>query len=207
MKLYNRELEIIENKERENRIQEIAEKNIAFLVDKYGIDENILRQRLEKMSVVERGGGTHFVIKNGERYEIKSDAPASFVTKKDMEFDGEKWNFENAVYTNDNNGDHTITHELFHILSGNTEMDFNEEDIGYDKVFNHQLWFAASGFLINQQKENKEIFKEIDDFMKNVDSLFDIYNDGLFKHYVTGEEIKHKSWKQFIKKCISFLSF
>ena len=133
MKLYNRELEIIENKERENRIQEIAEKNIAFLVDKYGIDENILRQRLEKMSVVERGGGTHFVIKNGERYEIKSDAPASFVTKKDMEFDGEKWNFENAVYTNDNNGDHTITHELFHILSENTEMDFNEEDIGYDK--------------------------------------------------------------------------
>ena len=68
------------------------------------------------MSVVERGGETHFVVKNGERHEIKSDAPASFVTKKDMEFDGEKWTFENAVYTNDNNGDHTITHELFHIL-------------------------------------------------------------------------------------------
>ena len=87
MKLYNRELEIIENKERENRIKKIAENNIAFLVDKYGIDENILRQRFEKMSVVERGGKTHFVIRNGERHEIKSDGPASFVTKKDMEFE------------------------------------------------------------------------------------------------------------------------
>lgn len=133
MKLYNRELEQIENKEREKRILTIAEKNISFLVKEYGIDENILRHRLEKMSVVERTGGTHFVVKNGERHEIKSGAPASFVTKKDMEFNGEKWTFENAIYTNDNNGDHTIAHEIFHILSENTEMDFNEKDIGYDK--------------------------------------------------------------------------
>lgn len=133
MQLYNRELEQIKNDDREKRILAIAKKNIDFLAERYGIDENILNQRLEKMSVVERSGDTHFVVKNGEKHEIESDAPASFVTKKNMEFDGEKWYFENAVYTNDINDDHTIAHELFHILSENTEMDFNENDIGYDK--------------------------------------------------------------------------
>lgn len=133
MRLYNRELEQIQNAERENRIQEIAEKNISFLVEKYGIDEDFLMKRLEKLSVVERKGKTHFVIQNGEKFEINSNAPASFVTKKDMEFDGNKWSFENAVYTSDNNGNHTITHELFHFLAENTEMDFDTNGIGYDK--------------------------------------------------------------------------
>ena len=82
MRLYNRELEQIQNAERENRIQEIAEKNISFLVEKYGIDEDFLMKRLEKLSVVERKGKTHFVIQNGEKFEINSNAPASFVTKK-----------------------------------------------------------------------------------------------------------------------------
>ena len=44
MKLYNKELEEIENKERERRIQAIAEKNISFLVEKYGIDESFLER-------------------------------------------------------------------------------------------------------------------------------------------------------------------
>ena len=63
-------MEQIQNAERENRIQEIAEKNISFLVEKYGIDEDFLMKRLEKLSVVERKGKTHFVIQNGEKFEI-----------------------------------------------------------------------------------------------------------------------------------------
>ena len=133
MKLYNRELEEIQNEDKEKNIQSIAEKNIVFLIKKYGIDEHFLRERLEKLAVVEREGKTHFVVKNGIRYEIQSESPAAFVTKKSQVFDGQKWHFENGVYINDTNGEHVITHEMFHYFSANTEMDFDVDGIGYDK--------------------------------------------------------------------------
>ena len=82
----------------ENRIQKIGEKNIDFLVKRYRVNEELLRKRLELLSVVKREGKTHFVIQNGVRHEITSNAPASFVTKKNMEFNGNKWSFENAIY-------------------------------------------------------------------------------------------------------------
>lgn len=153
MRLYNRDLEQIQNENREKRIQGIVEKNISLLVNKYQIDENLLRKRLENLSVVEKEGKTHFVIYNGKKVEINSGNPASFVTKKEQEFDGDKWNFENAVYTSDNNSDHTITHELFHFLSANTGMDFNVNGIGYDK-----MGVSIDGY----DKDDKEI----DDGMK-----------------------------------------
>ncbi len=87
-----------------------------------------------------------------------------------------------------------------------TRIELDGTDIGFDKVFNHQLWLAASGFLINKAKKNNQIFKQIDDFMKNVDDLFNIYNDGLLKHYVTGMEVKNRSLKSYIKKMLFFLS-
>ena len=37
------------------------------------------------------------------------------------------------IYTNDNNSNHTITHEMFHFLADNTEMYFDTNGIGYDK--------------------------------------------------------------------------
>ena len=134
LKLYNKNLEKIEDKEKEKRFLKIAEKNIEFLVKNYGIDEQFLKKKLEMLSVVEKEGTNHFVMQNGKKHEINpTTSPASFVTKKNQEFDGKKWYFENAVYTNDNNGDHTITHELFHFFSANTEMDFDTNELGYDK--------------------------------------------------------------------------
>ena len=38
--------------------------------------------------------------------------------------------------------------ELFHILSENTEMDFNEEDIGYDK-----RGVSITGYTKQEDKE------------------------------------------------------
>lgn len=133
MKIYNRELEPVENTELSRRIEKIVLKNIVFLVQNYAINEDFLRERAESLSVVERSGPTHFVTQNGQKYEINSNAPASFVTKRNMEYDGNKWNFENAIYTSNNNGNHTINHESFHFLAENTEMDFDINGIGYDK--------------------------------------------------------------------------
>ena len=66
MKLYNRELEEIENLERYNRIKNIIEKQIEFLVQAYDIDEQMLRDRAERLAIVERNPkeSTYFTEEN-----------------------------------------------------------------------------------------------------------------------------------------------
>lgn len=71
--------------------------------------------------------------------------------------------------------------------------------LDYDYVFNHQLWFAASGFLIINAKDNKKIRYELSDFIKNIDSLYCCYDDGLLCHVaVVGFDFFSKI-KRFIK--------
>ena len=136
MKLYNRELEEIENLERYNRIKNIIEKQIEFLVQAYDIDEQMLRDRAERLAIVERNPkeSTYFTEENG----IKKENPnprsvAAFVTIKRQEYDGEKWEFENGVYISDSNSEHKIIHELFHFLSQKQQMEFNSNGVGYAK--------------------------------------------------------------------------
>ena len=135
MKLYNRNLEQIEDKSREMRMQLLLEEVIEFLVNKYEVDRKFLQDKAVKIAFVERNSNeSHFVEYNGEKKEINtSSGAASFVTHKKQEYDKEKWEFENAIYTNDTNSDHTIKHELFHYFSMVLNMEFNEDGIGYDK--------------------------------------------------------------------------
>ena len=135
MKLYNRNLEQIEDKSREMRMQLLLEEVIEFLVNKYEVDRKFLQDKAVKIAFVERNSNeSHFVEYNGEKKEINTrSGAASFVTHKKQEYDKEKWEFENAIYTNDTNSDHTIKHELFHYFSMVLNMEFNEDGIGYDK--------------------------------------------------------------------------
>jgi hypothetical protein len=111
---------------------------ISFLVEKYGIDEAFLLDKLDSLAVVEhsaKNDKTHLVQKNGETKEIKSPRmAAAFYTKKNQEFDSEKWSFENAIYVDEKNFKNELVHELFHFLSAKTEMYFDENGIGYDKI-------------------------------------------------------------------------
>lgn len=134
MKIYNKKLEEIENDEMNLYVSKLAKENIEFLQEKYNIDKNMLLERFEKMSIVIKEGKEHSVTKNGELYKVGSAHAAAFVTKKNQEFDGRKWLFENALYINNNNSNDVIIHELFHALSTNMEMDYNVENIGYDKA-------------------------------------------------------------------------
>ena len=71
MKLYNRELERIENKSRESRMQSLVEEVIDFLSDEYGIDRQILQEKAKEISFVERRPNeTHFVEYNGQKEEV-----------------------------------------------------------------------------------------------------------------------------------------
>ncbi len=51
---------------------------------------------------------------------------------------------------------------------------------GFDKTFNHQLWFAAAGGLLSDQ--NDEIQKQILHFLDAIDEHIELYKDGCIKH-------------------------
>ncbi len=136
MKLYNRELEEIENTEQYASVENIIKKQIEFLVQTYGIDEKLLQDRAEGLAVIERSSGdkTYFVEYKGEKQELPNSlTAAAFVTTKRQDYDGEKWKFENGIYMSDSNREHTVIHELFHFLSKIQEMSFDENDVGYSK--------------------------------------------------------------------------
>lgn len=136
MKLYNRNLEEIENQERQDRIGNIVKRQIEFLVQTYGISEKMLQDRAEGLAVIERlhSDSTYFVEYKGEKNELpNSRSVAAFVAMKKQEYDGDKWSFENGIYMNDSNSEHTIIHELFHFLSQKQQMGFDENGLGYAK--------------------------------------------------------------------------
>ena len=134
MKLYNRDLEQINNSTREKRFQILVTEVINFLNSEYGIDRDLLQKKAKEIAFVERESSeSSFVEYNGKKEEVKNTGAASFVAHKKQEYDGQKWNFENAVYTSDTNSDHTIKHEIFHYFSDVLSVEFNEKGIGYDK--------------------------------------------------------------------------
>lgn len=51
-------------------------------------------------------------------------------------------------------------------------------DLGFDFTFNHQLWFAMSGFLILKHKDESEIKKTCNSFMEKIPSNLKLYSNG-----------------------------
>lgn len=137
MKLYNRELEEIENEERYNRIDSILKKQIDFLEQTYGIDTGVLQARAERLAVIETQPTdlTHFIEYKGKKQECKNPSrAAAFAKSKKQDYDGNRWTFENGIYFSDKSGDHTAIHELFHFFSTPEQMEFNENGVGFYKV-------------------------------------------------------------------------
>lgn len=61
-----------------------------------------------------------------------------------------------------------------------------------DMTFNHQLWFAAMGAYINSVSEDTEIKRQVDCFVKHLDSIFEVHKNGLVKHKICPRELKQK---------------
>ena len=85
--------------------------------------------------------------------------------------------------------------------------DLDGTKLGFDYTTNHQVWFAASGLMILDYKFNKEIACKIDEFLNIInDKHFDIYSDGLIKHYLKLKRppihSKYYYFKQNIKNLI-----
>lgn len=72
-------------------------------------------------------------------------------------------------------------------------VELGGKNIGPDIVFNHQLWFAANSSFLFRYAEDKNLKAPLDDFVHHIDELFDIYKEGLLKHYVSGFSNKNEN--------------
>lgn len=98
--------------------------------------------------------------------------------------------------------------QLFNFEVGYWErIDINGNNIGLDLVFNHQLWFAASGVLICAYKNDEVIHRQIDRFMEKCSDHFRIRRSGLIRHYGDIEITSIKMYAKRIVQCISLPFF
>jgi len=75
-------------------------------------------------------------------------------------------------------------------------VDVDGKKLGFDYVFNHQLWFAACGSMI----DNKEVRENITQFIDNIDTNLKINKDGLIHHFIFSKgQIKTRIFNLIIK--------
>lgn len=141
MKIYNRELSEIQDLEMQNRIENILKKQIDFLVLNYGISKEMLESKLKGLSIVEyskQNDKTYLKRINGKIEEFSiGNKIAAFYGQKGQEYSEDKCLLDNAVFIDasysDSAFEHTFSHELFHYLSSDTEILFNEENEAFYK--------------------------------------------------------------------------
>ena len=219
MKLYNRDLEQINNSSREKRFLILVTEVINFLNNEYGIDRDFLHKKANEIAFVEREPSeSSFVEYNGKKEEVRSEGAASFVTHKKQEYDGQKWNFENAIYTSDTNSEHTIKHEIFHYFSAVLSVEFNEKGIGYDKSGIELTGYdksdrvvdssvKASGLnegiteLLAQKLDNAKTLENSYAYQVSIaDILINSKDKSLIKAYFSKDENSFKSFLQEFEK-------
>ena len=85
-------------------------------------------------------------------------------------------------------------------------IEIDGKDIGIDKTYNHNIWFAACAAKILDFKEDKELEKILDDLLiAGADRDFRIYSNGLLKHSVNFEQVDKE--KLSIKEIIKFFLY
>jgi hypothetical protein len=68
-----------------------------------------------------------------------------------------------------------------------------------DMTFNHQLWFAAAGSLL----QGSEVIQgQVKQFMNKLDSNLELYDNGLIVHALGGNGHKKQSFKKRLKRLI-----
>ena len=87
-------------------------------------------------------------------------------------------------------------HPFDEILGIWKSVDTDGEILGYDTTFNHQLWFADSGSLL----EDKEINQEVDRFMDRLEENLSVFENGLVRHKLSPSLSMKKLLKAWRKK-------
>lgn len=81
-------------------------------------------------------------------------------------------------------------------------IDTNNESLGTDVAFNHNLWFALVGLLLYSETKDSNVKNIVDDFMENISKHILIYKSGLISHFVVNSDNKFRDMRFRIKKMI-----
>lgn len=92
-------------------------------------------------------------------------------------------------------------HEYSYILHVWNRVEIDGTVLGYDNTYNHQMWLAAAGAEIIKYQEDKEIKKQIEDFLSASEKtkLFQVSSKGVVRHFAyIADTQKHK--KDYFKR-------
>lgn len=64
-------------------------------------------------------------------------------------------------------------------------VDSDGKCLGKDMAFNHNLWFAVSGYRLFQKTGNKVVEKQTGDYFRYIEKHLYIYRNGLISHFIT----------------------
>lgn len=124
---------------------------------------------------------------------------------------GQAWAIEGLVYASqllDDEKYYNMAVKIFKSQKFDNEVciwkiiDTQDVNLGYDYVYNHQLWFAAAGSLILDCKFDKQIHTEVEKFLDNYKQTFVVQPSGLIYHLVNCHTSKIKRIKFLIKMII-----
>ena len=141
MKSYNGNLEEISLPEEEKYLTNLMKDQIAFIESIIGKESSeLLADRADGLAYVQflsEKDSTYQVIYNGEKHTLNARGAAAMNAPMEQSFNGNEWSLKNGLYLRgglENNRDkQKLSHELFHNLSENNKMGFDENGIGYTK--------------------------------------------------------------------------
>jgi hypothetical protein len=85
-------------------------------------------------------------------------------------------------------------------------VEITGENIGFDYTLNHQVWFACAGLMLLGNLNDDTIHKQVYGFLKRLnEQYFDIYSNGLIKHYGTMKNPQVRPLSFRIKRSIKDL--
>lgn len=134
MKIYDSNLERIENTETENYLDHLVNQQIHFIKEYFGTNTDILESDIEKIEIIKTSDSYKFIV-DEKIIERKFPTNArAFATKKKISHQKEQIDITYGVYVRDFNDVVNLTHELYHGLSGRDKLIKDSDGNFYDKI-------------------------------------------------------------------------
>lgn len=78
-------------------------------------------------------------------------------------------------------------------------IDTDGRCLGKDMAFNHNLWFAVSGYRLFLKTNNHEVGEETKDYFDNFEKHIYVYRSGLLSHFITNSGCVKKDIKTMLR--------
>ena len=137
IRTYDSLLNETEDEARIEKLSNLAQDEINWVVDTFGVDEDTLLFRYAYMGAIEWEPGDSFYEAIGPERKEKvnpDDAAAFMSTRPRTDLGGNNWKMEKNIYFGENVSESTLAHEMFHFLSSGEEIKYDDSGVGKYKI-------------------------------------------------------------------------